>query len=222
MGYTTDFMGAFDVNNKMTREFVEYINRFSSTRRMTRNVEKIKKVYTDWEKLCFMGNLGIDGEYLAIESKMFGQDREESIIDYNKPPVTQPALWCQWIIETNEDLKDEEISEFTGKLAWDGGEKFYEYVNWLKYMIKNFFIPANLELNGAVLAVGECSDDATYIIINKNDVRTYDALEKNAVEQIKTYYNDNKTVLEYMQEVEKTPEEIHDEFWYWEDEDEDW
>ena len=36
MGYTTEFIGKFNIDKNMPREFVEYINRFSSTRRMKR------------------------------------------------------------------------------------------------------------------------------------------------------------------------------------------
>jgi hypothetical protein len=223
MGYTTEFIGKFNIDKNMPREFVEYINRFSSTRRMKRKTDKIKEIYPNWPDLCFAGKqLGEEGEYLAIISNNYGQDSDDSIVDYNRPPATQPGLWCQWIIETNEDLKNNNINEFTGKLVWDGGEKFYEYTDWLEYMIKHFFIPMNLTLNGAVLAVGENSDDATYIVINENNVTTFNALNKYSVKQIENEFSSNKMIMENMSKIKKTPDEIRDEFWDWDEEDEEW
>jgi hypothetical protein len=125
MGYTTYFENHFEIEGKMTREFVEYINRFSNTRRMRRDNEKIKEIYPNWSELCFDGELGVEGEYLAIHSNNFGQDKDDSILNYNTSASTQPGLWCQWIIVTNEDFGDQNSKEFTGRLEWNGVEKFY-------------------------------------------------------------------------------------------------
>ena len=220
MGYDTSFEGSIDISGKMTKEFVEFINRFSSTRRMKRNNEKIKEIYPNWKELCYHGNLGTDGEYFAPVSKNYGQDEEESIVKYNSSPDSQPGLWCQWIIRTKEKLS-EDLKEYTGCITFDGGEKFYNYVEWLEYLIENFFNPENLVLDGAILAVGESTDDATYIIIDKNQVITYDALQDDITKKIITEYNDNKKVLDYFKNIEKTPEEIHDTYWSWYDEDDD-
>ena len=45
-------------------------------------------------------------------------------------PNGKPSIWLQW-----------EITKQDGKyyLEWDGGEKFYEYVKWLEYVIKYIF-----------------------------------------------------------------------------------
>lgn len=215
MGYTTEFTGKFEINKVMPREFVEYINRFSSTRRMKRDNDKIKKVHPNWKELCFNGNLGVQGEYLAIKSNKFGQEQEASIVDYNRQPCTQPGLWCQWVIETNEDLKDETIDSFTGSLVWDNGEKFYEYVDWLAYMIKHFFEPSELVLNGIVLAVGEeVSEDATYILVKDNRIFTQNAHEENAIEEVINTIGDNSSILAIFEGIKKTSEEILDEYGY--------
>ena len=219
MGYNTSFEGGFDIDKPMTKEFVRFINRFSSTRRMKRDNEKIKEIYPDWKELCFKGNLGSEGEYFAPVSRNFGQETEKSIIEYNNPPETQPGLWCQWIIKTNEKISDD-ISEYTGLIEHDGGEKFYDYVEWLDYMINNFFIPENLTINGAVLAVGESYDDATYIIVDRNQVETYNAMDEKNIDKIITKYNDNKTVLDYFKKVETTPDNITSTYWSWYDDEE--
>ena len=65
MGYSTDFYGSVSFNKPISDELKNYINKFSATRRMKRDVEKIKKIFPDWDKNCFNGNLGVDGEYFV-------------------------------------------------------------------------------------------------------------------------------------------------------------
>lgn len=158
MGYSTWFGGSLKFNKEVSDELRDYINRFSSTRRMPRDNEKIMEIYPNWEELCFFGDLGVNGEYFAPESKSYGQEYDDSIIDYNgyKRSV-QPGLWCQWIIEGNE-------------LVWDEGEKFYNYIEWLKYLIENFFEPLGYKLNGTITWDGEDSDDFGVINVTDNVV----------------------------------------------------
>ena len=159
MGYTTYFHGAFEFNKEVSPQLKEYINRFSATRRMPRDNDKIKELYPNWKELCFFGELGNKGEYFAPMSKCWGQDNDTSIIDYNGfRNAVHPGLWCQWIINDNNQL------------VWDGGEKFYSYVEWLEYLIKHFFAPSGYVLNGEVDFEGEDSDDFGAIIVKDNDV----------------------------------------------------
>ncbi|HTG59201.1 MAG TPA: hypothetical protein VMG63_07310 [Terriglobia bacterium] len=52
----------------------------------------------------------------------------------------QPAsYYCQWMPSDDGKL-----------LVWDGGEKFYEYVEWLQYLIDNFFVSWGYVINGSV------------------------------------------------------------------------
>ena len=147
MGYTTDFYGSVTFNKPITEELKNYINKFGETRRMKRDVEKIKKTFPDWEKNCFNGNLGVDGEYFVGGNGFMGQDRDDSIVNYNYPPETQPGLWCQWMIDDD------------GNLVWDGGEKFYEYGEWLTYLIDNFLAPSGYVCNGEIEFQGEDMND---------------------------------------------------------------
>ena len=134
----------------------KYIALFSASRRVKRNNDLIKKEDPDWEKHCFKGDLGIEGEYYIKCDRL---SSTPSIIDANLPPKTQPSLWCQWII--NED----------GDLCWDEGEKFYNYIEWLRYLIDNFFIKENLILNGKVDFQGEEDDDKGTIEIENNIIK---------------------------------------------------
>lgn len=159
MGDSTDFNGSLKFNKEVSIELQEYINRFSATRRMPRDNEKIKEIYPNWKELCFFGELGNMGEYFAPISKNYGQDYDDkSIIDYNGFNCSvHPGLWCQWVIDGDE-------------LVWDGGEKFYNYVEWLYYLIDNFFDPLGYKLNGDIVWQGEDTDDCGVIHVENNSV----------------------------------------------------
>lgn len=95
---------------------------------------------------------GIDGEYYI-------HDESNGVTNYNQEPATQPGLWCQWVINGN-------------KLEWDGGEKFYNYEEWLLYMIENFFAPSGYKLNGVIKWQGEESQDKGAIQVTDNVIHT--------------------------------------------------
>lgn len=157
MGYSTDFTGKFNFTKPVGEDLKNYINNFSNSRRMKRDVEKIKEIYPNWRDFSFNGKLGIDGEYFANPGDDFGQDPDKSIIEFNTPAKTQPGLWCQWI-----------ITDDGASLEWDGGEKFYNYIEWLEYLIENFFKPTGNILNGRVSWQGEDEDDNGVITITDN------------------------------------------------------
>lgn len=172
MGYTTDFYGSVTFNKPITEELKNYINKFGETRRMKRDVEKIKKTFPDWEKNCFNGNLGVDGEYFVGGNGFMGQDRDDSIVNYNYPPETQPGLWCQWMIDDD------------GNLVWDGGEKFYEYGEWLTYLIDNFLAPSGYVCNGEIEFQGEDMNDFGTIHVKDNVVTVEYGMRIQSLEDI--------------------------------------
>ncbi len=158
MGYTTDFEGSFTLDKPATAEQIAYLNKFSSVRHMKRDVAKLQKLYKG--EHGFNGSYGTQGEYFVGGLGFAGQDTDASVIEGNYPPDTQPALWCQWV------LNDEGT-----ELMWDGGEKFYSYVEWLEYLIKNFFSVWGITLNGKVDYQGEDSRDLGSITVVDNVVK---------------------------------------------------
>jgi hypothetical protein len=90
-----------------------------------------------------------------------GQGEDESIVDFNIPATGQPGLWCQWV----------PTEDGTG-IGWNGAEKFYNYVEWLDYLIKHFLKPWGLVLNGEVEWQGEDQGDVGKIIVKDNVVTT--------------------------------------------------
>lgn len=111
------------------------------------------------------------GPYFAEPGGNYGQDRTDDIINYNDPPPGQPGLWCQWI--PSDDGKT---------IGWDGGEKFYNSVEWMQYIIDHFlrpgaiakaelpFLQANHVVSGIIDAQGEEPDDRWRLVVTNNKV----------------------------------------------------
>ncbi len=144
MGYRTDFRGSFELDKPLDEETKTFLVKLNHTRRMARNLPE---------------EYGVEGELYVDGGGDYGQDREESIVDYNTPPKTQPGLWCQWV--PNEDGTE---------IEWDGGEKFCCYVEWIEYLIEKVLAPKGYVLNGAVDWRGEEWDDSGTIVVADNSV----------------------------------------------------
>lgn len=84
--------------------------------------------------------------------------RTLSIIPAN-PDEGQPGLWCQWV-----------PNEFGTAIIWDEGEKFYNYIEWLNYIIKHFLQPWQYNLNGICTWQGEDDEDKGKIYVRDNVV----------------------------------------------------
>ena len=161
MGYTTWFKGKFRFNKKIDDKLYKYLTNFNNTRHMKRDINRIIEMYPDWKKYSFNGDLGNEGAFFAPP-----YDREyyldESVIDINNPPIDVPGIWCQW-----------KVSDDKRCLEWDRGEKFYHYIEWLSYLIKNFIEPSGYRLNGKVDWQGENDDDKGTIIVQENVIKAY-------------------------------------------------
>lgn len=108
---------------------------------------------TDFEG-SFKFNKTLDVETMNALNK-FSED------DHREEDKGFPGIWCQWI--PTEDGKC---------LEWDEGEKFYNYVEWLEYLIKEFLAPKGYVLNGEVEWTGEENGDIGLIIVKDNIVTT--------------------------------------------------
>ena len=144
MGYVTDFEGHFTVTPPITDE--EILDKFEALkrRRMFRDVEKLAKMMNISTDECIK-KYGKHGEFWYDKNdNNFGQNHDESIIDHNSPPPSQPGLWCMW--EYDKDVN---------VIKWDGGDKFYNYIEWIIYIINEILAPKNYVLNGTVEWSGE-------------------------------------------------------------------
>lgn len=147
MGYTIDFSGSFKITPVLKKADKEFLLKLAETRRMARKVGP---------------EFGVEGEFYVDGKGPSGQDKESNIIDYNRPPKTQPSLWLDWV--PTEDGKF---------LEWNGGEKFYGYVEWLEYLVAKIFEPRGYKLNGQVEWFGEDHDDQGIIIVKDNIVEAF-------------------------------------------------
>lgn len=175
MGYNTDFYGRFELNKPLTEELANYLTAFSKNRHYRISEDLIKELDPDWEKHCFNGDLGKDAQYYLtdyIGDFFRGHNRERLMIlqgshDYNynvTPNGTIPDLWCQWV--PSDDLMG---------IEWDGGEKFYKYVEWIEYLIQNFLAPQGYVVNGEVQWRGEDFFDVGVIVVENNKVSCREA-----------------------------------------------
>ncbi len=163
MGYHTSFNGQFELDRPLSKEHSEFLQQFAETRRMKRNAEKTAQ-RPDPFRIAAGLPVGPDGGYFVGEEGFAGQDNGPDVVDHNRPPSGQPGLWCQWV--PNRD---------NTAIRWDGGEKFYSYVEWLEYLIEHFLKPWGYTLNGEVEWEGEDQGDVGKIVVENNVVRTKQA-----------------------------------------------
>lgn len=158
MGYTTEFQGKVEINAPLSTAQALYVNKFSSTRRMKRDAAKALQLADLVGKAINMP-IGEEACYFVGGSGFAGQDDDASVIDHNEPPVGQPGLWCQWVVADDGRY-----------LQWNGTEKFYNYVEWMRYLIEHFFQPWGCTLNGEIEWQGENEDDIGLIKVTENVV----------------------------------------------------
>ena len=156
MGYTTTFVGSFSLDKTLHPVHLAYLKRFSETRRVKRNADKASKLPDD-VRISAELPIGPEGAYFVGSENQFGDDNDDSIVDHNSPPKEQPCLWCQWI-----------PSEDGNSIVWNGGEKFYDYEDWIEYICSNFLQRWGYTLNGRVEWQGECEDDKGVLTIVDN------------------------------------------------------
>lgn len=158
MGYTTDFEGSWKLNKPLTDAHKAYLNKFSETRRQRRN-SNLTARRDDPIRLAVNLPVGEEGCYFVGETGFCGQDHGPDVTDGNSPPSGQPGLWCKW------------IPTFDGlAIEWSGAEKFYDYVEWIEYLIAHFLKPWGYKLSGTVEWHGEEHSDIGKIVIRNNKV----------------------------------------------------
>lgn len=159
MGYTTDFRGTVKLDKPLTVAHLNYLKAFNQTRRMQRRAGDAAKMSDPIREATGL-LVGVQGGYFVNGKGAFGQDRDDSVVNANEPPHGQPGLWCQWV----------PTDDGTG-IEWDGGEKFYDYVEWMKYIITHFLKPWGYVANGQIEWRGEEWGDTGVIVVENNEVR---------------------------------------------------
>jgi len=187
MGYTTDFSGEIEVvfKDKSGRdEAVRIINGLSQTRRVKRNLARIK------DRLDKpIDEYGVEGEFYFNEDDLdnFGQTTDESVVDYNSPPSTQPSLWLDW------QLQPDDYDDKVAYISWTGGEKFYNYVEWMFYIKKIIEKYGGKLVDGNIVWHGEDPDDVGVIIAHNGNLIVKELVEEPIEVVIKKIIDENTT-----------------------------
>jgi hypothetical protein len=179
MGYETSFTGSFKIEPPLTPHHKAYLDEFAGTRRMKRDGAQLVGRPDPLREAVGLP-LGEWGEYFVganipkehwtetgiqfDKPDSFGQTKTPDVLDYNRPPGSQPSLWCMW----GTDEAGEELTAESGKS--------YEYRDWLEYLIERFFVPWGYALNGTVEWRGEDDDDRGRMILEDSVLRTQHAV----------------------------------------------
>ena len=142
MGYSTIFSGNFFLNKPLDDVTYNFLKKLSETRRMARRVD---------------AKYGVEGEFY-VDGNGDGF-RDATVININRQPKTQPGLWCHWV-PTEDRLH----------IEWNGAEKFYNYIEWMEYLISKVLAPRGYVVNGDVKWRGEEFDDTGVIEVHDNIV----------------------------------------------------
>ena len=159
MGYQTEFKGRLRFTTPLTAAQVAYIRKFSDTRRMKRDANKASSLPDPVRLAAGIAGVGEEGGYFVGGGGDFGQGHDLSVLDHNKEPKGQPGLWCKWT-----------VNNAGTQLGWSGAEKFYDYVQWLKYLITHFFNVWGVKLNGKIRWQGEELGDIGTIVVEDSKV----------------------------------------------------
>lgn len=149
MGYTTYFDGAVSIHPPLNPEEVAFINKFSETRRMNREL----------------------GPYYVDGTGSFGQGHDSDIIDFNSPPEGQPGLWCHWVVnEEGTEIKWDGGEKFYHAELWMA----YIIKHFLQPNCEGKhnlpFLQANHFVNGTIEAQGEDHNDRWLLVVDDNMV----------------------------------------------------
>lgn len=151
MGYTTDFSGSISIEPPLNQEEIDFLTKFSQTRRMDREA----------------------GPYYAEPGDDMGQSNAGGVRDHNRPPAGQPGLWCHWV-----PTKDGKELEWDGGEKFYDSAEWMTYVidHFLKAGCKAkktlSFLQANHICNGVIKAQGEDMDDRWKLVVKNNKVAT--------------------------------------------------
>ena len=165
MGYTTEFKGiGFWTEPPLRPEHRDFINAFAERRHMMLDASEIEAGPT---RRAVGLDAGVGGTNV-LEDDTFrgkpvhGEDgwskRSSYVLDNNKPPPGVPGLWCQWVVDDN------------GHINWDGNEKFYNYLEWLSFLMERYLKPWGYTVEGTLDWQGEDDDDFGRIIVTKNEI----------------------------------------------------
>ena len=166
MGYDTEFEGSFKLSRRVTPDEFDYMRRFNFTRHEAFDVDKLIAEFGDSRGLKGLG-YGERGEYYV--SAIDGHCARENACIVRGGYMYRPRHYqygdekeispnCHWKL-TDDGMR----------LVWDGGEKTYDYIEWLDVTI-GIFEHWGITLSGSVNWHGDDDDDDGNITVLENRI----------------------------------------------------
>ena len=108
-------------------------------------------------------NTEFDGEF-ALSRRLDEKtcNALEALADSRHDEEGMPSIWCQWVVGENRRT-----------IKWDGGEKFYGYIGWIRYINNHFLLPKKVKLNGTVAFQGEDPKDGGRIVATNGKIEVF-------------------------------------------------
>ena len=86
----------------------------------------------------------------------------EKLADSRHDDEEMPSIWCQWVVGENRRT-----------IRWDGNEKFYGYIGWIRYINWRFLLPKKIMINGTVAFQGENPKDGGRIVATNGKIEVF-------------------------------------------------
>ena len=86
----------------------------------------------------------------------------EQLADSRHDDDSMPRIWCQWVVGDDRQ-----------SIKWDGVEKFYGYIGWIRYINNHFLLPKKVKMNGTVVFQGENPKDGGKIIATNGKIEVF-------------------------------------------------
>lgn len=153
MGYDTFFSGEFRLNKRLSDAHAAYLRAFGEKRHVTYN-DKAIEACSDPLRVAVGLPLGPGGAFFVASNPA-----PHLIEDANTPPPGVPGLWCRW--EPNNE---------NTAIVWDGSEKFYDYVEWLAWIVTKLLAPWGYVLSGTIEWRGDTMGDHGSIVVTRNKI----------------------------------------------------
>ena len=155
MGCITKFTGQWKLNKRLLNKHINYLTLFSEIRHVKHDERKMEKVRDDLRKSVGLP-VGSEGSYCLSDDSFvlfhnvppgqlsYDEDIEFfQLIGKNKELIEtgqcQPSLWCDWKPNDEGDA-----------IIWNDVKSFFEFIPWIKYLIKHFLGRWGYKLNGDV------------------------------------------------------------------------
>lgn len=98
--------------------------------------------------------------YRKTNNENYGMDDYLHNDIYKKKIGSNIDSYCQWCYNEKEKV-----------IEWDGGEKFYGYILWLKFILKLINEKSNCKFNGIIRWMGEEIADIGLIEVIDNEIK---------------------------------------------------